>query len=67
MIETDKGWQVSIPQEYKEGHEAHFARVTKKFIDYVKNRNMPKWEVPNMIAKYYTTTAALELAQKNTK
>lgn len=67
LIETDKGWQVAIPASYKEGHEAHFARVTEKFIDYMKNRNMPKWEVPNMIAKYYTTTSALELAKKAPK
>jgi hypothetical protein len=26
---------------------------------------MPAWEVPNMMAKYYTTTKALELALKN--
>jgi hypothetical protein len=64
LIEEDKGWKVSIPAKYKEGHEAHFARVTKKFLDYMKKGSMPEWEVPNMIAKYYTTTAALELAKK---
>jgi len=26
---------------------------------------MPAWEVPNMIAKYYTTTKGLELAKLN--
>jgi len=26
--------------------------------------NMPAWEIPNMLAKYYTTTKALELAIK---
>ena len=60
------GWEVIIPEKYKEGHESHFARVTEKFLGYLKNKNMPAWEVPNMIAKYYTTTAALEMA-KNTK
>lgn len=64
LIEEDKGWKVSIPEKYKEGHEAHFARVTEKFLDYMKKGTMPEWEVPNMIAKYYTTTAALELAKK---
>lgn len=64
LTEEEQGWQVIVPEEYKEGHEAHFARVTEKFLGYMKNRNMPKWEVPNMIAKYYTTTAALELAKK---
>jgi predicted dehydrogenase len=64
LKKLNKGWEVIIPEKYKEGHEAHFARVTEKFLDYLKNGNMPAWEVPNMVAKYYTTTAALELAKK---
>jgi predicted dehydrogenase len=56
------GWKVNIPVQYKEGHEAHFARVTEQFLAYLKNRNIPAWEVPNMLAKYYTTTKALEIA-----
>lgn len=57
------GWEVIIPEKYKEGHEAHFARVMDKFLGYVKQGKLPSWEVPNMIAKYYTTTTALELAR----
>ena len=57
-------WQVMIPEKYKEGHEAHFGRVMEKFLEYLKNKNMPAWEVPNMLAKYYTTTKALEIALK---
>jgi predicted dehydrogenase len=59
-----QGWEVIIPDHYKEGHEAHFARVSEKFLDYLTNQSLPKWEVPNMIAKYYTTTKALELARE---
>lgn len=51
-----------MPERLIEGHEAHFASVMEKFLDYLKNKNMPAWEVPNMLAKYYTTTKALELA-----
>jgi hypothetical protein len=58
-------WEVIIPDKYKEGHESHFARVTENYLDYFKNHNMPAWEVPNMLAKYYTTTKALEIALKN--
>ena len=58
-----QGWEVIIPEKYKEGHEAHFSRVTEKFLEYLKNKNMPPWEVPNMMAKYYTTTKALEIAR----
>ena len=59
-----RGWTVIIPEKYKDGHEAHFGRVTEKYLDYLKNGTMPKWEVPNMLAKYYVTTSALELARK---
>jgi predicted dehydrogenase len=58
-------WKVVIPDRYKEGHEAHFARVTANFLGFIKDHHMPAWEVPNMIAKYYTTTKGLELAKQN--
>lgn len=64
LVKNKKGWMVSIPDSYKEGHEAHFGRVTEKFIEYLKNGTMPAWEVPNMLAKYYTTTQALETSKK---
>ncbi|TDQ18776.1 putative dehydrogenase [Algoriphagus boseongensis] len=57
-------YQVMIPDSYHNGHEAHFAQVTEKFLEYLKNGNMPSWEVPNMITKYYTTTLAREFALK---
>lgn len=56
----DKGWEIVIPQQFKVGHEEHFAEVAKNFLQYLEKGNMPAWEVPNMIAKYYTTTQALE-------
>jgi len=61
---TKNGWKVIIPDKYKEGHEEHFARVTKNFLQYLNRKNMPAWEVPNMLAKYYVTTGALELTRK---
>ncbi len=65
LKQSTAGWEVVIPEKYKEGHEAHFARVTEKFLQFIKEGKLPVWEVPNMIAKYYTTTTALELAQKS--
>lgn len=64
LIKMKTGWKVSLPENLKEGHEAHFARVTEKFLEYLKNKNMPSWEVPNILAKYYLTTKALELSLK---
>jgi len=57
-------WQVMIPQELQAGHEAHFQEVTEKFLQYLAEGKLPPWETPNMIAKYYITTAALELARQ---
>ena len=57
-----QGWEVLIPDSYKVGHEAHFAQVAQKYFRFLHEGRLPAWEVPNMIAKYYTTTKALEMA-----
>jgi len=62
---TEKGFEILIPESFKEGHESHFARVTEKYLEYLSKHNMPAWEVPNMLAKYYITTEAQKLASKN--
>ena len=56
------GWEGIIPDTYKVSHEDHFAQVTKKYLECLKKGQLPAWEVPNMIAKYYTTTQAREKA-----
>jgi predicted dehydrogenase len=55
-------WRVVVPQSYHVGHEAHFGQVASAFLRYVAEGALPSWEVPNMIAKYHTTTRALALA-----
>jgi predicted dehydrogenase len=65
LYKTARGWSVKLPEKLAEGHESHFAAVTKNFLEYLKNKSMPAWEIPNMLAKYYTTTKALETALKN--
>jgi predicted dehydrogenase len=65
LQQTSTGWKVIVPDKYKEGHEEHFGRVTKNFLEYLKNKNMPAWEVPNMLAKYYVTTKAVTLVHAN--
>ncbi len=56
-------WKVLIPEKYRIGHEAHFSQVTEKYLEYLTRGNMPEWEVPNMLAKYYVTTQALKMAR----
>ncbi|MFQ5805116.1 MAG: putative oxidoreductase C-terminal domain-containing protein [Phycisphaerae bacterium] len=57
------GWQVLIPDKYRVGHEAHFRQVTKRYLKYLVDGELPAWELPNMLAKYRTTTTALRMAR----
>jgi len=59
---SGSAWEVIIPEKYKVSHEEHFAQVTERFLQYIKKGKLPDWEVPNMLAKYYTTTQALNFA-----
>lgn len=59
------GWKIVIPQKYLLGHEAHFADVMERYLQYLKAGALPEWEEQDMIAKYYTTTKALQLARQS--
>jgi len=37
----------------------------KIFLGYLVSRDMPKWEIPNTLAKYHITTTALKMIKKN--
>ena len=56
-------YKVLVPDHYHTGHEAHFAEVTKNYLHYLETGSLPRWEVPNTLVKYYTTTQALKLAR----
>lgn len=64
---TGKNRKVIIPEKYKAGHEAHFGQVMDNFLKYLVDGQLPPWEVPNMITKYYITTKALEIARSKEK
>jgi predicted dehydrogenase len=56
--------RLTIPESYRVGHEAHFAQVTQAFLSFLKNRKLlPAWERPNMLAKYFVTTAGVDLSR----
>ena len=55
---------VTIPDKYRVGHEAHFAEVTARFLDYFNDgTRLPAWERANMLAKYYLTTKAVQMSK----
>jgi predicted dehydrogenase len=56
--------ELIIPDKYRVGHEQHFAQVTERFLRFLADGAMPNWEVPNMLAKYYTTTEAYRLSHR---
>jgi predicted dehydrogenase len=57
-------WQVTIPEIYRIGHEAHFGKVVEQYLQYLQAGTLPAWEVHNMLSKYYITTQALALTQR---
>lgn len=51
--------QINIPAEIELKRDITF----KVFTDYLLHHSLPKWEVPNTVAKYFITTTALEMAK----
>ena len=64
LVATAEGFKVEVPSHYRIGHEAHFAKVTEKYLQFLIDGKFPEWEVPNMLSKYYTTTRAFEIARE---
>lgn len=64
LKESVHGFEVVIPEALTKGHELLFAKVMQQFLGYIKSGEMPAWEVPGMLAKYYTTTQALSVAKR---
>ena len=64
MIDRGGEVQFRIPCELRVGHEAHFAAVMEEYARYFQSpRAVPPWERPNLLAKYFITTTAVELAR----
>jgi hypothetical protein len=65
LVPQEEGkWILEIPEQYKVGHEAHFGQVTEKYLEFLQSGNLPEWEIPNMIVKYYTTTGGMKKAME---
>jgi hypothetical protein len=57
--------RVVIPDAVRTTHEEHFTQVVMEFVSQFQNpRQVPDWERPNLLAKYYMTTRAVELARQ---
>lgn len=60
---SEFGWEIKIPDAYKEGHEEHFTRVTERYLQYLEEGRLPVWERTNLLTKYYITTKAYALSR----
>jgi hypothetical protein len=63
----DRGTElrVIVPDDLRSGHESHFAAVMDEYCRYFHTpRAIPTWERPNVLAKYFITTKAVELARQ---
>ncbi len=60
---ADGSVKINIPVEYFVGHEPHFGQVTEHYLEYLIDGQLPKWEVPGMITKYYITSEGIRLAK----
>jgi predicted dehydrogenase len=65
VIEEGAEMRVTVPDALRTGHEAHFAEVTTRFLEYLKAPgSMPAWEKANMLAKYALTTKGAALSKQ---
>ena len=65
LREGGERFQIVIPDKLRVGHEAHFALLTRRFLDYVRDpKSQPVWEKPNLLAKYFVTTEGVKLARQ---
>ncbi|HTZ36564.1 MAG TPA: putative oxidoreductase C-terminal domain-containing protein [Stellaceae bacterium] len=52
-------WRIVIPDALRIGHDAQFRELTRAFLAQVEApQTLPAWEAPNLLAKYFVTTAA---------
>ena len=56
--------RVVIPAEDRARGGSTFAQLVGQFLKYTRDpQTLPSWEKPNMLAKYYVTTTAVDLAR----
>ena len=55
-------WQVVIPRQYSADS---FTLATGKYLQYLADGEIPEWEMPNLLSRYYTTARALEKAKES--
>ena len=66
--EAGEELHVVVPEALRTGHEAHFAEVTRRFLEYLKDpASVPRSLKASMLAKYFVTTSGTELSRQGGK
>jgi hypothetical protein len=65
LEDRDTELRLLIPDDLRAGHESHFAAVMEEYARYFQTpRSVPTWERPTLLAKYFITTKAVEVARQ---
>ncbi|MDB6032650.1 MAG: hypothetical protein JWM16_2988 [Verrucomicrobiales bacterium] len=57
--------RVIIPEDLRVRGGSTFGQLVEQFLKCVRNpQSLPTWEAPNLLAKYYITTTAFQMADK---
>jgi hypothetical protein len=65
LDDRGSGVQLVVPDNLHTSHESHFATVMNEYVRYYQTpRAVPHWERPNLLAKYYITTRAVEMSRQ---
>ncbi|PPK88763.1 putative dehydrogenase [Neolewinella xylanilytica] len=60
---VDEGFEITVPESLRKGHEAHFGQVMEQFLRYLEAGDIPAWERENMLTKYYVTTRGYRMSR----
>jgi predicted dehydrogenase len=65
VVEEGAELRLAVPDALRTGHEAHFAEVTSRFLEYLEDpASLPVWEKANMRAKYALTVRGAALSKR---
>ena len=60
---ADTGFEITVPESLRKGHEAHFGQVMEQFLAYLETGEVPEWERVNMLTKYFITTSGYRMSR----
>jgi hypothetical protein len=58
----DTVMRLSVPQELRTGHGAHFAAVLEQFIGHIDSGRWPPNRIPDRVTRYTLLACARELS-----